>query len=261
MTQNAKLKTAIQDKYGAIAEGKSASCCGGGATTLAGAESLGYSKEQAAVGAVGADLGLGCGNPIDIARLEAGETVLDLGSGAGFDCLLAAKAVGKTGTVIGVDFTLSMIEKAQANAAKMGASIDFRFGEIENLPVESGSVDAIISNCVINLSQNKPRVFAEAFRVLKRGGRLAVSDIVLGAELPAGVRESVEAYVGCVAGAMLKDEYLQLIRDAGFERIEVVRENRYTGSSGCLPEGVDTQALTQVTSLGVRAYKPNGNGK
>ena len=255
MTQEIRLKDAIQEKYGAIAKGESAGCCGGG-TTLAGTETLGYNPEQIAVGAGGADLGLGCGNPIDLAELKAGETVLDLGAGAGFDCLLAAKAVGESGTVLGVDFTLAMIEKAQANAEKMGVHIDFRFGEIENLPVESGTVDAVISNCVINLSQNKPRAFTEAFRVLKRGGRLAVSDIVLGAELPAIVRESVDAYVGCVAGALLKDEYLRLLSETGFERIEVLREVRYTGTGGCLPEGVDEKALTQVLSLGVRAYKP-----
>ena len=174
------------------------------------------------------------------------------------DCVVAARAVGPTGRVLGVDFTPQMIEKARANAARVSgsASVEFRLGAIEDLPVESGTVDAVISNCVINLSTDKPRVFAEAFRVLRPGGRLAVSDIVLGAELPPAVRASVDAYAGCVAGASLRDDYLRLIREAGFTDVEVLRESRYAAGASCAPSGVDPAALSQVISLGVRARKP-----
>ncbi len=176
----------------------------------------------------GANLGFGCGNPVAIASLKEGEIVLDLGSGAGFDAFLAAQRVGKTGRVIGVDMTPEMIEKARANAAKGSYSnVEFRLGEIEKLPVEDNCVDAIISNCVINLSPDKQRVFAEAFRVLKPGGRLMVSDLVLVKELPAALKGSVEAYVGCLAGAIRKDDYLNFISLAGFRDVKVVSETSY----------------------------------
>ncbi len=266
-----ELQEAVRTKYGAIAAGHSSGCCGGeaatgdaaksasccaGQVTTTGAEALGYRPEDLESVPAGADLGLGCGNPIDLAEPKPGETILDLGSGAGIDCFLAARAVGPTGRVIGVDFTPAMIEKARVNAARVGAQIDFRLGAIEQLPVESESVDAVISNCVINLSTDKPRVFAEAFRVLRPGGRLAVSDIVLGAELPPAVRDSVEAYAGCVAGASLRETYLTMIRDAGFVDVTVAKETGYASGDGCAPAGVDPTALAQVRSLGVRARKP-----
>jgi arsenite methyltransferase len=171
----------------------------------------------------GANLGLGCGNPVALATLKKGETVLDLGSGAGFDAFLSANRVGKTGRVIGVDMTPEMMETACENAKKGGyKNVEFRLGDIESLPVDDNSIDVIISNCVINLSPDKPKVFKEAFRALKPGGRLMVSDIVLLKELPASLKESAEAYVGCVAGASKKDEYLKMIKDAGFKSVKAV---------------------------------------
>jgi ubiquinone/menaquinone biosynthesis C-methylase UbiE len=162
---------------------------------------------------------------VALASLAEGETVLDLGCGAGLDCFLAANKVGKRGKVIGVDMTPEMIDKARENAEKGGyGNVEFRLGEIENIPAADNSADVVISNCVINLSPDKSRVFAEAFRVLKPGGRLMVSDIVLREELPDFIRNSVAAYVGCIAGAMLKDEYLETIREAGFQDVRVLDE-------------------------------------
>jgi ubiquinone/menaquinone biosynthesis C-methylase UbiE len=176
----------------------------------------------------GANLGLGCGNPVAIASLKEGDAVLDLGSGAGFDAFLAAKKVGKTGRVIGVDMTPEMLERARANAKKGGFdNVEFRAGEIEKLPVEDNMIDVIISNCVINLSPDKETVFKEAFRVLKLGGRLMVSDLVLAKNLPKRIKESVEAYVGCLAGAIKKDDYLGFIKQAGFQDIKVISEASY----------------------------------
>jgi SAM-dependent methyltransferase len=176
----------------------------------------------------GANLGLGCGNPLAVASLKEGETVLDLGSGAGFDCFLAAKRVGTEGKVIGVDMTPDMIDRARTNARKGDyANVEFRLGEIENIPAADNSVDIVISNCVINLAPDKGRVFKEAFRVLKPGGRLMVSDIVLLRELPDFIRDSIEAYTGCVAGATKKDEYLKTIKNAGFREVNILDEKDF----------------------------------
>jgi len=189
---------------------------------------VGYSDDDIHAVPDGANLGLGCGNPVALASIKEGETVLDLGSGAGFDCFLAAKRVGKSGKVIGVDMTPEMLERARANAVKGNFSnVDFRMGEIEHLPVADGTVDLVISNCVINLSPDKEQVFKEAYRVLKPGGRVMVSDMVLAKVLPEKIRESVAAYVGCLAGAIMKDEYLGLIQKAGFTDIKVVGETHY----------------------------------
>lgn len=212
-------RAAVRDRYGRIA----ADAATGGAAAVS--EHIGYSAAEMAAVPEGANLGLGCGNPTALAHLRPGDCVLDLGSGAGFDALLAAQAVGPDGRVIGVDMTPEMIAKAQANASTAGATnVEFRRGTIEELPVADQSVDVVISNCVINLSPDKPRVFREAFRVLKPGGRLLVSDIVLRAPLPEHVLASVAAYVGCVAGAALEADYLQAIADAGFTAVEVVSE-------------------------------------
>src|SRR5208283_1999907 len=176
----------------------------------------------------GANLGLGCGNPTAMASLKEGETVLDLGAGAGFDCFLAANKVGKRGKVIGVDMTPEMIDKARANARKgKYINVEFRLGEIENLPVADNSVDVIISNCVINLSPNKKRVFEEAYRVLAANGRLMVSDIVLLKELPKAIQENVEAYAGCISGAELKENYIELMRKSGFKEVKILQEKVY----------------------------------
>lgn len=219
------IHSAVRETYGKIAE-QGSSCCGSGcgAPTVAGtaAEKLGYSEEEAHAVPEGANLGLGCGNPQAIAALKPGECVLDLGSGAGFDAFLAARAVGDDGRVIGVDMTHEMLRKARDNARKGGyLNVEFRLGEIEHLTVADASVDVIISNCVINLSPDKPQVFREAFRVLRRGGRLAISDVVATAELPAEVRRDLALYTGCMAGASPIAELEVLLHTAGFTDIRI----------------------------------------
>ncbi len=204
------------------------SCCGGVVQAEDISRKVGYSDAEMNAVPEGANLGFGCGNPVALAYLKEGDVVLDLGSGAGFDAFLAALRVGKTGRVIGVDMTPEMLKKARANAEKGGYSnVEFRSGEIEQLPVEDSSIDVIISNCVINLSPDKKAVFEEAYRVLKSGGRLMVSDIVLAKDLPKEIKDSIEAYVGCLAGAIKKDEYLKLITAAGFQDVSVVSESSY----------------------------------
>jgi len=211
------------------------------------AMSIGYSAEELQAIPEEARMGLGCGNPTALASLKEGEVVLDLGAGGGIDCFLAAVAVGKTGKAIGVDMTPEMLHRARDNARNGGYdNVEFRLGEIENLPVADNTVDAVISNCVINLSPEKARVFEEAYRVLKPGGRVMVSDIVLTRELPEDVRDSLAAYAGCVAGASMKADYLATIANAGFRNVEVVSEQTF--GSGEL-EGA-------ILSVGVRAFKP-----
>ncbi|OGO39149.1 MAG: arsenite S-adenosylmethyltransferase [Chloroflexi bacterium RBG_16_57_8] len=224
-----EIKKNVREGYAAVAR-QGASCCGSAKSSCCGpstsaSKSIGYTDEDVTSVPDGADLGLGCGNPVALASLKEGEAVLDLGSGAGFDCFLAAKRVGQTGRVIGVDMTPEMIDRARENARNgKYTNVEFRLGEIENLPVADNTVDIIISNCVINLSTDKSRVFREAFRALKPGGRLMVSDIVRLKDLPAFIRESVDAYVGCISGAMLKDAYLDAIKAAGFGDVKVVEE-------------------------------------
>jgi len=204
------------------------SCCGGIDQAKDISKKVGYSDSEMNAVPEGANLGFGCGNPVALASLKEGDVVLDLGSGAGFDAFLAAKRVGKTGRVIGVDMTPEMLAKAQENAKKgKYANVEFRLGEIEKLPVEDNSIDVIISNCVINLSPDKELVFKEANRVLRSGGRLMVSDLVLAKDLPKKLKDSVEAYVGCLAGAIKKDEYLNLISLSGFQDIKVISESSY----------------------------------
>jgi arsenite methyltransferase len=219
--RNAYSKVALEPD-GRNGDSAGVGCCNGTRPTATSADSLGYSAEEIASLPEGADLGLGCGNPQAIASLRPGETVLDLGSGAGFDCFLAARSVGPTGRVLGVDMTPEMLTKARANAAKSGASnVEFRLGEIEALPIADESVDVILSNCVINLSPDKPRVFREAFRVLKPGGRLAVADIVRSAEIPPELAADLAAVCGCVAGAASIDELEVILRDAGFVDVRI----------------------------------------
>jgi SAM-dependent methyltransferase len=255
------VKSAVRDTYGKIATGAASSCCGSTGCCSPGEEAtsdsrlLGYSEADLASVPAGADLGLGCGNPQAIASLVAGERVLDLGSGAGFDAFLAARQIGPTGRVIGVDMTPQMIEKARANAAKAAvANVEFRLGEIEHLPVADGTVDIIMSNCVINLSPDKPAVFREAFRVLAPGGRLAISDIVALRPLPAALRGDLTAYTGCVAGAALVDDVAAMLRDAGFEhvRVDVKSESRDL-VAGWLP---GSSAEQYVASALIQAVKP-----
>jgi SAM-dependent methyltransferase len=228
-----KIRKIVRKRYAKVAKtdgsccASSISCCS--APTEAQVSKIsGYSEEEMNAVPEGANLGLGCGNPTALASLKEGEAVLDLGSGAGFDCFLAAERVGKRGKVIGVDMTPEMLDKARANARKgKYKNVEFRLGEIENLPVADNSVDVIISNCVINLVPNKRRVFEEAFRVLAPNGRLMVSDIVLLRELPESVQKNVQAYVGCIAGAEIKGRYLELIRKAGFKKVKILREKNY----------------------------------
>ena len=209
----------VKDKYGAIARGEQSGCGCGSKETVANA--IGYSKEDLALAGEG-NLGLGCGNPLALAEIAPGMTVLDLGSGAGFDAFLSWNKVGPTGRVIGVDMTDDMLSRARENATKLGATnVEFRKGQIERLPVDDNSVDLIISNCVINLSPDKPAVFAEMHRVLKPGGHFAVSDIVLLSALPDHIRNDVSAYVGCVSGAELLHDYVRLAFEAGFEDVTI----------------------------------------
>jgi arsenite methyltransferase len=224
-----EIKKAVRAGYAQVAK-ESGSCCSsaccGTAKPQEISRKIGYTEEEMQAVPKGSNLGLGCGNPIAMASIKAGETVLDLGSGAGFDCFLAAKNVGPQGKVIGVDMTDEMVEKARDNASKGGyKNVEFRKGEIENLPVDDGTIDLIISNCVINLVPNKDKAFEEAFRVLKAGGRLMVSDIVILKKLPDFVKNSIEAYVGCVSGASTKDRYLNSIKAAGFEDVTVIDES------------------------------------
>lgn len=226
-----ETKKIVREQYAKVAVERS-SCCGEVSSCCTTTEptqdisrKIGYSDEELKSVPEGANLGLGCGNPVAIASLKDGETVLDLGSGPGLDCFLAADKVGKNGMVIGIDMTPEMLEKARANAVKGNYSnVEFRLGEIEHLPVADNSVDVVISNCVINLSPDKQSVFKEAFRVLKPGGRIMVSDVVLSKELPDLIKDSVDAYVGCIAGAITKEVYLKTIVDAGFSKVGIVNE-------------------------------------
>ena len=229
-----QIKKKVREGYAKIAKqettccGSIEVCCGKANSPEEISRTIGYTDEQLHSVPDGANLGLGCGNPTAIVSLQPGEIVLDLGSGAGFDCFLAANKVGPTGKVIGVDMTPEMLRKARQNAKKAGyTNVEFRRGEIEKLPVENTSVDVVISNCVINLSPDKKKVFEETFRVLRSGGRLAVSDIVLLKDLPEKIKNSVEAYVGCISGAILKDRYLKLIKDVGFTDIIITDESSY----------------------------------
>ncbi|MBI3200975.1 MAG: arsenite methyltransferase [Myxococcales bacterium] len=246
------------------------SCCSPSATKLESAERLGYDPSELAAIPDEANLGLGCGNPTALATLAEGEVVLDLGSGAGIDSLIAARKVGPTGRVIGVDMTPEMLERARDNATKMGVSriVEFREGVIEALPVVDSSVDVVISNCVINLSPDKPKVFREMFRVLKPAGRVAVSDICLTEPLPADLANLAEAYVGCVSGALLEKDYVDTVRAAGFTGVSVASQSAAPMLEALaedptlkpLIESIGLERLRQVAetirSVSVQAVKP-----
>ena len=251
------VRESVRENYGKIAvENRSCcgpTCCNGVAGSPA--DKLGYSATDTASVPEGSNLGLGCGNPIAIASLRPGQTVLDLGSGAGFDCFLAAKAVGPSGKVIGVDMTPEMIAKARKNAAKGGyENVEFRFGEIEHLPVANSSVDVIISNCVINLSPDKRSVIDDAFRVLKPGGRLAISDIVATQELPEEVRNDLALHSGCMAGATPIQELQKLLAKAGFRDTKIEEKK---GSREFIKEWAPGLGIENyVTSATIEATKP-----
>lgn len=261
------IKSEVRSRYGAIAGGKGG-CCGPGSNCGCAdlSLSIGYAPHDLEDVPVGANLGLGCGNPVALASLQAGEVVLDLGSGAGFDAFLAAQRVGPGGRVLGVDMTPEMLDKARTLASQHGyTNVEFRQGDIEALPVEDASVDTIISNCVINLTTDKARTFREAHRVLRPGGRIMVSDLVLLEPLPEALRKDMDAYAACLAGALLKEDYLAAIEAAGFERIHVVGESPYEfggspaadpGSAGSLaPELSLDGPKASVASIQVSAFK------
>ena len=225
-----EIKEIIKSSYADIAKaaggcGCKSGCCSSSQIAQRQSGKLGYSEEEMSQAPAGSNLGLGCGNPVAIASLKEGEVVLDLGSGAGFDSFLAAAKVGKSGKVIGVDMTDEMLDRANENAKRGGfENVEFRKGDIEELPVDSDSVDVIISNCVINLAPNKDKVFKEAHRVLKSGGRLMASDVVLIKPLTDELKNNKELLVGCVSGAILKQEYLDLLKKAGFENVTIHKE-------------------------------------
>jgi SAM-dependent methyltransferase len=249
----------VRERYGEIAAGKqqgccgSSSCCGNKAATTA--QSIGYGVEELAAAPEGANLGLGCGNPLALAGIKPGEVVLDLGSGAGFDVFLAAARVGAAGRVIGVDMTPEMIAKARKNATLSGfAHVEFRLGEIEALPVETNAIDLVISNCVINLVPDKPKAFQEIFRVLKPGGRFSISDLVLERPLPEALKNDPVVYTSCVAGAIGREEYLQGLREAGLVEVEVTSAKDAADLLAGDCPGADLAGL--VTSISVTGRKP-----
>lgn len=264
-----EIKQKVKEGYAKVAKNSSSCCCGSSANlfnsnSCCGSSSLsadsigqqiGYSDKEMSAVPDGANLGLGCGNPTALAGLKSGETVLDLGSGAGFDCFLAANKVGENGKVIGVDMTPEMIQKAKENAVKNNyKNVEFRLGEIEKLPVDDDTIDAVISNCVINLSPDKKQVFKETFRVLKKGGRIMVSDIVLLKELPCHVKNSVQAYISCVSGAVLKEDYIKSIKEAGFSDVKITEEN--VSSIEYMIKGFDNGNENLIASIKVSAVKP-----
>jgi arsenite methyltransferase len=285
MDKNTKevIRQAVRDRYGKIANansevpGKStmgsccgesktaagnssaASCCGGSNVTSNQMSTLmGYSKQDLAGVTKGANLGLGCGNPVALASLQAGETVVDLGSGGGFDCFLAAKQVGETGRVIGVDMTPDMLSKARANAEKMQTqNVEFRLGEIEHLPVADNCADIVMSNCVINLSPEKQKVYADAFRILKPGGRLAISDIVAIAPLPEEIQQNLALVSACVGGAATIDDTRKMLAQAGFENIKITPKDQSRELISEWTSGDHKNAGDYVVSAYIEATKPD----
>ena len=227
------MRKRVREGYAKIAKeglccSSSASCCGDSTPYEEQSRKMGYAEDELKNIPEGSNLGLGCGNPVALASLKEGETVVDLGSGGGVDCFLAAKRVGANGRVIGIDMTPAMIDKARENARKGSyRNVEFRLGEIENLPVADNTADVVISNCVINLAPNKKRVFAEAFRALRPGGRLMVSDIVLLKELPEAVKSQAHP-ASCVQGAVMKDKYIETLKQAGFRNVEIMKEEQYS---------------------------------
>ncbi len=257
---NNNLKLLVKEKYGEIARQSklqnetsccgSTSCCGDGTYTIFSDDYTkleGYNPD--------ADLGLGCGLPTEYARISQGDTVLDLGSGAGNDCFVARAVAGETGKVIGLDMTEAMIEKARKNAEKLGFSnVEFRLGDIEEMPVESNSIDVVISNCVLNLVPDKEKAFTEIFRVLKPGGHLSVSDVVIRGELPQNLREAAELYAGCVAGAIAIDEYLEIMKQAGLTNITIQKEKVVQVPDDILLEYLSTAELEHLKKSGVGIF-------
>ncbi len=261
MTTVQSTHEAVREHYGEVARTNGGCGCGPGCCSTGGtrSEDLGYRPDDLKVLPEGADMGLGCGTPLAFAGLRPGETVLDLGSGGGIDCFLAANQVGPAGKVIGIDMTAEMVEKARANALKVSAAnVDFRLSEIEHLPVADRSVDVVVSNCVINLSPDKASVFREAFRVLKPGGRIAISDIVTSSPLPEAVRSDKSALVGCIAGAPAIDELRSHLSAAGFTDVAI----DVNGASRSFIKGWNPGSGVEefVASAAITARRPSGDG-
>jgi len=252
MREGSEVKEFVKGRYAKIAS-REESCCPSCTCPVDLTEqikSIGYSKQEIASVPEAALMGLGCGNPTALAELKAGETVLDLGCGGGLDVFLATKRVGADGYVIGVDMTEEMVRRARENASRYGyGNVEFRVGEIENLPIEDESIDVIISNCVINLSPDKLTTYKEAYRVLKPNGRILISDLVTKGEIPEDIRQSFEAWAGCIAGALEKQEYLRTIREAGFRDVVIVTEHPFA------EPGIDSRLAGKIISIQVRAYK------
>jgi len=269
MNKEQELKELVRQKYSEIAlqdkDTNAASCCGSGccSTEVYNIMSEDYSKLEGYN--PDADLGLGCGLPTEFARIMPGDTVIDLGSGAGNDCFVARRQAGASGRVIGIDFTEAMVEKARANAAKLGfENVEFRLGDIEHMPVAAKTANVIVSNCVLNLVPNKRNVMNEIFRVLKPGGHFSISDIVLTGELPENLRQAAEMYAGCVSGAIQKEEYLSIIREAGFDAVVVQQEKKITIPDDILSGYMSAEEITAfrsgetgIYSITVFARKPD----
>lgn len=254
MPEKETITKAVKERYSSVATGKKCVCCDPG-TEPDGDQlvkiATGYTDTELSQLPDGADMGLGCGNPTSLAEAKSGEVVVDLGSGGGIDCFLAAKQVGDRGLVIGIDMTEEMITKARENARKGGfTNVEFRQGDIEHLPIEASSVDLVISNCVINLAPDKDRVFREIYRVLKPGGRLCVSDVISKGEIPVSERNNMEKWAGCLAGALERSDYLSKIANAGFNLPEIRAEVDYDYGK------TEDYSLASVT---VVAYKPENN--
>jgi arsenite methyltransferase len=254
--KDTEIKQAVKDQYSQIVEQAGQSCCSTSGSCCCGtnpeAEAMlaGYTREQLAQIPQESVLGLGCGNPVAGAGLKEGETVLDLGSGAGIDVFLASLIVGKTGKAIGVDMTPQMVKKANALAKEKGYdNVEFRLGEIEHLPVADNSVDTIMSNCVINLSPDKARVFSEAHRVLRAGGKMVISDIVSEKPLPGAMLEDADAWSSCISGALVKADYLGKISGAGFRTVEIISEREFYAEAG------DGDEVWRLYSITVKAEK------
>jgi len=251
--KDSEVKEHVKKRYGRIAQTGQSCCPSCGCKTSATDQALqmGYSKEEMKSIPETSNMGLGCGNPVALASLKEDETVLDLGSGGGIDAFLAAKKVGAKGKVIGVDMTEEMVNKARTIASKYGyENVEFRLGEIENLPVEDRSVDVVISNCVINLSTDKEKVLREAYRVLRTGGRIMISDIVTEGELPDKVRKSLDTWASCVAGALERNQYLETIKRAGFEDVRIISESNFDST-------YTLELRERITSVQVEARKRN----
>jgi arsenite methyltransferase len=277
MSNDEELRKIVREKYGEIAKEHdtevSASCCTTTSSSCCSTdkEITDFSEDYTKLQGYNpdADLGLGCGLPTEFAKIKEGDTVVDLGSGAGNDCFVARSIVGESGKVIGVDMTPIMVERARANAEKLHLNnVEFRLGEIENLPVQSGTVDVVVSNCVLNLVPDKKQALSETFRILKNGGHFSVSDIVTYDDIPEGLRKEAALYAGCVSGALIKEDYLQLIKDAGFTNIKIQRERKNELPDDLLAKYMSKQEVEEfkkdfagIASITVYGEKPCCNSE